>query len=304
MKTKSSKTSILVKAAETALKMAMQLVVAETNEALDVEGATPSGILGLLDVFLQKTSSSRSSSCFSLTSHVHSTGARRAVAPTADITSWLNVTYDQIKADERLQKSQGLLREGETEKCTICLCEFELGDEGGIVRLSRCTGHFFHRDCIELCREDNEFLRCPVCSVIYGVMTGDMPPGTMGVALYLPNMMVCEGYERFSTIEISYSFSSGKTPSRVNYKGTSRIAYLPDTPEGREVLSLLMVAFSRRLTFTVGTSVTTGQTNLVVWNGVHHKTSLNGGTSCYGFPDATYFSRVKEELAAKGVLLA
>ena len=66
-------------------------------------------------------------------------------------------------------------------------------------------------------------------------------------------------------------------------------------------MKLLRTAFERRLTFTVGTSITTGETNTVVWNGIHHKTSVQGGTSHYGYPDKTYFSRVKEELAAKGV---
>ena len=52
----------------------------------------------------------------------------------------------------------------------------------------------------------------------------------------------------------------------------------------------------------MGTSVTTGQKNTVVWNGIHHKTNLSGGTNYYGYPDSTYFNRVKEELAAKGVI--
>ncbi len=42
-------------------------------------------------------------------------------------------------------------------------------------------------------------------------------------------------------------------------------------------------------------------TNTTVWAGIHHKTSLSGGTNCFGFPDPTYFTRVQEELACKGV---
>jgi len=76
---------------------------------------------------------------------------------------------------------------------------------------------------------------------------------------------------------------------------------LPDTPEGRQVFRLLKVAFERKLIFTVGRSVTTGKDNRIVWNGIHHKTNLIGGVSCFGYPDPTYFSRVKEELAAKGI---
>lgn len=53
----------------------------------------------------------------------------------------------------------------------------------------------------------------------------------------------------------------------------------------------------------VGTSVTTGRANTVVWNGIHHKTNTYGGTACFGYPDPTYFNRVKLELADKGITL-
>lgn len=52
----------------------------------------------------------------------------------------------------------------------------------------------------------------------------------------------------------------------------------------------------------MGTSVTTGQTNCVVWN-VHHKTNTHGGSSSFGYPDPTYLNRVKLELADRGVVL-
>jgi deltex len=76
---------------------------------------------------------------------------------------------------------------------------------------------------------------------------------------------------------------------------------LPDNKEGNEVLKLLQLCFKRKLSFRVGTSVTTGATNAVVWNGIHHKTSLTGGSTNFGYPDKTYLSRVKEELASKGI---
>lgn len=47
--------------------------------------------------------------------------------------------------------------------------------------------------------------------------------------------------------------------------------------------------------------MTTGLDNQIVWNGIHHKTSLQGGSANFGFPDPTYFKRVKLELADKGV---
>ncbi len=84
------------------------------------------------------------------------------------------------------------------------------------------------------------------------------------------------------------------------FAGTEREAFLPDSPQGNEVLALLRTAFERRLTFTVGTSITMGPRGgiRVIWNGIHHKTDRTG---TFGYPDDTYFARVKEELASLGV---
>lgn len=62
----------------------------------------------------------------------------------------------------------------------------------------------------------------------------------------------------------------------VRYHGTTRTAYLPNNPQGQEVLVLLMKAFDARLIFTVGTSHTSHQSNSVVWNDIHHKTATHG----------------------------
>ena len=125
-----------------------------------------------------------------------------------------------------------------------------------------------------------------------------MPPGSMTAKI---TNSKCAGFYYDKTIVISYYIPDGKQNGKY-FSGTSRIAYLPNNKEGREVLALLKIAFDRKLTFVVGTSVTTGQKNTVIWNGIHHKTSLHGGTQNYGYPDPTYFNRVKEELASKGVL--
>jgi len=47
--------------------------------------------------------------------------------------------------------------------------------------------------------------------------------------------------------------------------------------------------------------VTTGQSDVVVWGGVHQKTSPRGGAHNHGWPDETYFDRLTSEAAAKGV---
>ena len=164
-----------------------------------------------------------------------------------------------------------------------------------VVLLDKCNDHFFHIECLDMLIGNKQSFKCPNCSVIYGILIGDQPYGTMEASVN--NSLHCNGYRDVGTIVISYNFPSGK-----GYHGTCRQAYLPYNDEGLEVLGLLKVSFDRKLTFTVGTSVTTGVKNTTIWNGIHHKTSLYGGPTYFGYPDPTYFNRVKEELAAKGVV--
>jgi deltex len=100
----------------------------------------------------------------------------------------------------------------------------------------------------------------------------------------------------YEAIQINYRLHSG-VKEGVPFSGTSRTAFLPNNKDGQEVLTLMAESFRRKLTFVVGTSVTTGQSNVVVWGGIHHKTSPSGGFANYGYPDETYFDRVKDEMA-------
>lgn len=141
-----------------------------------------------------------------------------------------------------------------------------------------------------------------MCTQIYGEYIGDSPPGKMSWKYSPKGKLPIDGYSNVGSWMINYSFYDG-IRNGVNYRGTRRNAYLPDTDEGREVLLLLIKSFKRKHTFTVGDSVTTGRNNVVVWNSIHHKTNTSGGTLSYGYPDPTYFNRVKLELASKGVEL-
>ena len=64
-----------------------------------------------------------------------------------------------------------------------------------------------------------------------------------------------------------------------HYQGTKRTAYLPDNSEGNEVFKMLQKAFDHRLVFTIGDSATTGASDVITWNDIHHKTSTAGGPS-------------------------
>eukprot|EP00056_Hartaetosiga_gracilis_P019351 m.13786 g.13786 ORF g.13786 m.13786 type:complete len:536 (+) comp7632_c0_seq1:55-1662(+) len=196
------------------------------------------------------------------------------------------------------------------DTCAICACELLEDNEGEnvcgkedkdeVVYIRTCSvKHFFHRSCIS-----NSFAyntQCPTCLKPVVPITGPQPDGTMTV--HVNKNTTCPGHERTSngTIVISYNFPSGKqddrhpNPSQF-FSGTRRVAYLPNNSSGRSVLALMQLAFDRRLLFRVGTSLTTGASNTVIWNSIHHKTVVFGGM--FGYPDATYLERVAEELNA------
>ena len=84
------------------------------------------------------------------------------------------------------------------------------------------------------------------------------------------------------------------------YDRLERSAYLPMNVEGSMVLSKLIVAWMRNLTFSVGTSLTTGREKQLRWT-LHHKTALSGGIEKYAYPDDEYLGRVSLELESLGV---
>jgi deltex len=84
--------------------------------------------------------------------------------------------------------------------------------------------------------------------------------------------------------------------------GTERTAFLPNTPDGCRLLTRLKYAFKHGLTFTVGTSLTTGRSDVVTWTSIPHKTSFNGASGDpHGFPDGKYLSNCNSALDALGV---
>jgi len=209
-----------------------------------------------------------------------------------------------LKACKELTQWQDIDPDTQTGDCPICLC----GLDEDIVQLAKCNGHCFHKACIVHCYNASGYLKCPICSYVYGVRKGKQPQGTMVVDHLSHQECPLAGYPDIDTIRIIYNFPDGtQGPEHPNpgqsYTGTSRTAYLPNNTEGLEVLRLLRISFfERKLTFTIGTSVTTGTPNCVIWNGVHHKTATSGGATNFGYPDETYFDRVKEELKSLGVV--
>nr|XP_034985534.1 E3 ubiquitin-protein ligase DTX3L [Zootoca vivipara] len=195
----------------------------------------------------------------------------------------------------REQKEPKEMEVKQEDMCSICMDTVHQKKV-----LPKCK-HEFCTECIEQALKYKPV--CPVCNAAYGKVEGNQPPGTMNIQKYRAPL---PGYEGYGTIIISYNIPSGiQTESHPNpgrpFSGTSRTAYLPDNPEGREILKLLQQAFAQKLVFTVGQSRTTGATNVVTWNDIHHKTSLYGGAGSFGYPDPDYLKRVREELKAKGI---
>jgi deltex-like protein len=116
---------------------------------------------------------------------------------------------------------------------------------------------------------------------------------------------ICPGFESSTkSLRIDYSIPEGKQASYHDnpgkwYNTTTRTAFLPNNPDGRQLLSRLKYAWMHGMTFTIGTSLTTGQSDSVVWTSIHHKTTLHGGS--HGFPDPSYISRCNQDLTALGV---
>ena len=61
-----------------------------------------------------------------------------------------------------------------------------------------------------------------------------------------------------------------------------------------------MKAWQRRLTFTVGQSVTTGADDCVTWNEIHHKTEVYDHSG-HGYPAPNYLDSVTSECNAMGI---
>ena len=156
--------------------------------------------------------------------------------------------------------------------CPVCL-------EKNVVNpvITHCCQKTFCKACLDNALVHSPY--CPTCKIPLRKITGNQPDGTMN---HHTSRMSLPGYESCGTIIIKYLIPSGiQGPNHpypgTQFFGTSRTAFLPDNLEGREVLGLLKKAFDRRLVFTVGTSITSGASNTVVWNDIHHKTNTHGG---------------------------
>lgn len=182
------------------------------------------------------------------------------------------------------------------DTCTICLCDFT-----DRKTLKKC-GHSFCSACINQ-SFSSVGPSCPICQTVYGKVIGLQPPGTMTVqreSKSLPGFPGCKHFVVFYQIPSGIQTSSHPNPG-ASFSGVTRTAYLPCSKEGETIVKMLQRAFEQKLIFTVGDSRTTNMSDVVTWNDIHHKTSIMGGLSRYGYPDPNYLQRVSEELKVKGI---
>ena len=88
----------------------------------------------------------------------------------------------------------------EPDSCAICMDEIT-----DPKRLSKC-GHTFCAECIDNCFTNFKPV-CPTCNTVYGVLTGNQPPGTMSDRVM--SNVSCAGYEGDGVIVIDYYFQDG-----------------------------------------------------------------------------------------------
>ncbi|GAX26585.1 deltex [Fistulifera solaris] len=166
-----------------------------------------------------------------------------------------------------------------TDECPICLATLSQS----VVSLDYC-GHKFHRECLLQSARAGQ-RSCAYCRKLFQEPQGLCPSGTLTVSY--SSSQTCSGFAA-GVITLDYKVPNGVQQSYhpspgVSFSGATRQAFLPDNREGRELLKRLKYAFTRGLTFTVGTSLSSGTSNTVTWASIHHKTALSGGT--HGFPD-------------------
>ncbi|XP_076434703.1 uncharacterized protein LOC143274697 isoform X2 [Babylonia areolata] len=219
-------------------------------------------------------------------------------------------------AEEVLSRYMELITPPEKEDCCICyetLCGPSSYGEGkagqcDVIQLNKCS-HMFHRLCLLAMygsTHKGDSLQCPTCKTIYGELLGNCPPGEMSYDILSRPL---PGHPHCGTIRVTYYISPGiqgpehQNPGhRFTARGFPRSGFLPDDNRGRKILKLLMLAFRRKLMFTIGTSATTGESDTVTWNEIHHKTEFGSNLSGHGYPDPNYLDNVTAELALKGVM--
>ena len=118
------------------------------------------------------------------------------------------------------------------EKCPICMemvYEFDKKTDYSIIKFyneemgyqynaclfEKCADHFFHTECISNMIGSNSYIKCPICSKIYGKQTGTQPDGTITASIMTGTK--CSGFT-CDTLCVTYNFPNGNGyTGNINY---------------------------------------------------------------------------------------
>jgi deltex-like protein len=185
-------------------------------------------------------------------------------------------------------------------------------DVDKVIKLKSCR-HCYHETCIgEWFRSKDAQLKCPMCNVMCTSRArsgaarkallgpqklGPMPDGTLG---YFFDVRLCC---YFIYIVMPTHTIPDPTTNNPNASKTIptdvRYAVVPFTSRlGPLLMMRILTLFYYGHLFKVGHSLTRGVNNVVVWNGVHLRTSISGH---YGFPAPNWEMNCWTEINQKGV---
>lgn len=194
--------------------------------------------------------------------------------------------------------------------CTFYLNDISIYDSQRsnlhLYQLRDCK-HIYHKTCLEKLIEyvNSEYIQCPLCKKIYGTKIGNQPDIIKMKHIIIKQKL--PSYQEENSIQITYYTTKSNGIQNSNHPNPGkpfycssfpRIAYLPNNEQGNKVLEMLKKAFTQKLIFTIGRSVTTGEENIVTWNDIHHKTNIHGE---YGYPDINYLDKVMSDLNQHGI---
>lgn len=176
-------------------------------------------------------------------------------------------------------------------KCNICL-ETPYDDPDKQWVKMKCCDEKMHINCKENMLK-SICTKCIYCGDPLDNYDNNKPYGTMIVEnVYNGSKIPFKG-KNVSYIRIHYNLKGSN-----KYYSDIRSAIVPNTKEGNELVDKLIHCFKLGYTFTIGRSLTRKLNNVIIWAGIHHKTSHSG---TFGYPDDDYIDRVTNELGCLNI---
>ncbi|KAF9954975.1 putative E3 ubiquitin-protein ligase dtx2 [Mortierella alpina] len=196
-------------------------------------------------------------------------------------------------------------------ECPICQEDLVLPKPGTsiggaapdkVVKIKTCR-HCFHEECItQWFQSAGSQLKCPMCNVMCStknekaaaIKLGPMPDAVMG---YSFDVRLC--CYLIYIIVPSHTITTGDTS--ITVKTDLRWAIVPFSGRlGPLLMIRLICLFYYGHLFRHGWSLTRNRDNVVVWNGVHLRTSMHGA---HGYPAPNFEMNCWDEINQKGVAM-